>query len=445
MLQNFRILEHRTLDETNQDKYSKPTELEILMSYVLKKGVKPATIDSLPAGEKERLVADATRPNLYLVISPKGRKSWRWQSAIIDAGKRKSVKRTLGKWPVLSVDEARAMADQLNDRREAGAPLVEPKREPIDQDSASLKTFAERWLEDKRRDGRGLKTLAEYERLLKSWVYPVCGSKAVEELDRGDMDAVINPLRDRGVGVLSNRVLATIRPIVRLAVARDRLAKDITAHIAKFNEARVKKNQRALSIDEMADLWLASDQMEADERDALRLLILTGTRRNEALAARVEDWADGVWTIQPAQHTDERGHTFPVSHAKNDRAHPLTLGPVGRKMLNDRRKGRKFFFADSVHKFMMPDILKNARAAAGQMEEFDLRSIRRGVRTAITSDEMRAAGHLFGEEDGERLLNHALGTLNATYNKGDYAGRIGEMLAAWESVLMARVAAKSNG
>lgn len=392
---------------------------------------RPVHIERIKPQAKQKMHKQGTVANLYIDVSPKGKKVWRWQSVI--GGK--TVKHKLGEWPAMDIPTAKRLAGDLNDRRVAGEPLVEPtEAAALD----TLRSFAEDFLEAKRDSGKGIKTIAEYDRLLRGHVYPICGDKLLNDLTRDDMDAVIDPLRKRGVGVLSNRVLAILRPIVRKAVARDLLIKDVTSHIDKFHEAKGKKNDRALSIDELAKLYAAADDMDDPAQcDALRLLILTACRRNEVVAAATADWDGKTWTIPAADYADDEANH--VGTAKNDKPHPLTLGPRGKAILDARNKGEHFFVEGKIHRYKWPDFLANARKAlkanGHEIPAWDLRAIRRGVRTAITSDEMRAAGHNFTEEAGERLLNHSLPALNATYNKNDYRGLIADVLLSWENLL----------
>ncbi|MBX7458326.1 hypothetical protein K3152_08720 [Qipengyuania sp. 1NDH17] len=401
-----------------------------------------AQIRAIVPRDKPFLTAQGGVENLYINTSPKRKQVWRWQTVI----KGRTVKKTLGPIPQIEVNEAKKLAMELNDRREAGEPLVEPEKPAA---LGTFQEFAEAFLEAKRFSGKGLKTIAEYERILRGHIYPVCGDKPMGKLTREDMDAVIDPIRQRGAGVMSNRVLAILRPIIKKAVARDILEKDLTSQIDKFHEAKNKSNERALSIDELAKLWRAAEDLDDKQRDALRLLILTACRRNEVVAAATADYDGRLWTIPAAEFIDERGHTFPVSHTKNNKPHPLQLGPVGKTILDANNGGEHFFTDGQPHRFMWPDFLTKARAAlrahGHRLPAWDLRAIRRGVRTAVRSKEMKENGHIFLAEHGEMLLNHTKPELEGTYDKNDFAYLIGDVLLAWEELLMTRVKAQLIG
>ncbi|GGD64490.1 DUF4102 domain-containing protein [Erythrobacter arachoides] len=396
---------------------------------VLTKNVTAATIDKFKPREKEYLLADGVQRHLYLVVSPKGVKSWQFK-AKVDGD---HFKKRFGKWPIMSIDKAREKAKLLNVARDTGQLTTEKVK------TNTFEAFAEEFLADKQREDRGIKTIHEYRKTLKGHVYPIIGCKDVADITRADIDAIINPLRDRKKGVMSNRVLAILRPIIKNAVARDILAKDVTGHVRKFNEAKNKTSRRALSIDELRLVWEAARHLPDGQRDGIRLILLTGLRKIEAFAARTADYDGKTLTIPAAEFTDRRGHTFPVSHAKNDRPHPLKLGPKGRAIL-DANKGGEYFFAEVVHKNMFHEVLPALKAALAEdghvLETFDIHALRTSVRTAITSDAMRAHGHRFSADEGSIFMNHKREHLTEIYDRGDHRGMIEEMLAAWESLLL---------
>lgn len=401
------------------------------MKETIKARALPAHIDAIkPPAKGERLVSDSVVPNLYLRVGHGGGRSWRWQS-VVDG---KTIKRGIGKWPLVSLADARDEARTFNTHR-------------TERNLERAPTFADaldKWIEDKKATKKAVRSLHEYERMLKVNCLPFIGSKRVDEITRGDIDKIIAAMRERDAMVSSNRVATVLKQVFKWMERREWVAKNVANHVTAYNETRHIEESIAFTVRQMAELYVAAGDLDEDNRDAYRLLILTGTRRNETFAARMADYVEGVWTLPPPERT-ENGVTYPLSHTKNGAPHPMQLAPVGRAIL-DRRKSREYAFS-----LVEPGPF-NHRKALGYLREavtrygFDFpqswenREIRRGFRTALVSDEMFDRGHDFSESDCEIALNHKLPKLTRTYSKARHQARIGRMLAAWEELLLEEVA-----
>lgn len=413
-----------------------------------------AQIDALKAGSGVRLVSCDLVKNLFLQITPQGMKKWIWFGRLHNGTTRKW---SIGKWPAYSLADAREEGERCNALRDRG---LDPKivaeaaaKAAADEAKAaatnSVRAVFDQWSEAKSVQGKATKSLPEYRRIMARYWDADKWDIPVRDITRADVKAMIRAVQSRGALAQSNRFLRVIFPFMEWAVNEDIISENPAHKIATAGEKR-EGEHRSLSISEMALLFRAVGDWESDRRDAIRLLILTGTRKMEAFGARLSDFdaKTGIWTLPLASHTDARGHTYPVSHTKTDREHHMLLPPLAREIF-ECRKGREFAFHTAPHKFMFPTASVDATAAmealSGQtVQPWTLHKIKKGVRTALSSDEMDALGEVFSENIGEIVTQHSLGGLNRTYNKSSYARQVGRALDAWERLLRAEIA-KQDG
>lgn len=92
---------------------------------------------------------------LYLFVQPNGSKLWRYKYRFLD--KQKTLH--LGKWPAVSLADARVRRDEARAKVAAGIdPALEKKRARIAAKYAAANTFeavAKEWIVKCQRDGRG--------------------------------------------------------------------------------------------------------------------------------------------------------------------------------------------------------------------------------------------------------------------------------------------------
>jgi hypothetical protein len=162
----------------------------------------PSQIDKIKAGTRERLVSDEITSNLFLLISPKGKKSWRWTSKI--AGK--TVKVSLGNWPKIPLSNAREAARELNNRKSHGLvvsqAVVVSKEVPGD----TFEDVADRFIANKVAANRARASIHEYRRQLKADINPAIGAIPIKLIGRTDITRIVDGMRQRGAVVASNRV-----------------------------------------------------------------------------------------------------------------------------------------------------------------------------------------------------------------------------------------------
>jgi integrase len=173
---------------------------------------------------------------------------------------------------------------------------------------------------------------------------------------------------------------------------------------------------RVLSEIEIAAVWRACD--DSDFGRIIRLLILTGQRRNEIGMLR---WSE--------VETTEKGSfiRLPPSRTKNNREHIVPLSPLAATMLPPRLEGRDWVFG-------------NGSGFSGYSNPKAVLDERSGVRSWVIHDCRRSFATLMGEKLGvlphiiEAVLNHQSGTkagIVGVYQRSRYLEECRAALSAW--------------
>ena len=155
---------------------------------------------------------------------------------------------------------------------------------------------------------------ADYERMLRNYVLPhFSESTKVEGVTFADVDALHRKITRLGYSHRANRVIAMLHKAFALAV-RWKMCADNPVRGIEHNREHARR--RYMTPDELARIVEALAEFpDRDIADALRLLLLTGARRNEVLAMK---WADvdltaGTWSKPPASTKQNAPHSVPLS------------------------------------------------------------------------------------------------------------------------------------
>jgi integrase len=170
--------------------------------------------------------------------------------------------------------------------------------------------------------------------------------------------------------------------------------------------------ERVLSDAELAKVWRAC--ADDDFGRIIRLLALTGQRREEVGGMEWTELGDGVWTISPAR-------------TKNRRAHFLPLVPAAQALLPPPN-GRQWVFGIGARGFSGWSAAKRALDSRAQLTElFRIHDIRRSVATGMAN--LGTLPHVI-----ETVLNHVSGHragVAGIYNRATYAKEMREALERW--------------
>jgi len=211
---------------------------------------------------------------------------------------------TIGRWPEFSVEAARRDAIALREQISAGIdPLAQKQaNQHVELEAGSFEKFADEYMQLAAKHKR-LSSLRNDRQMLANIVLPRLGRFQVRAITRRDVELLHASLNK--TPYRANRVLALISSMFSLAIDW-KLATENPAHgIQRFQE---ENRETSLTLEQLKRLESAlcnyPDQTAAD---AIRLLIVTGSRESEVLTAEwtMFDFAKAKWT-KPSHHTKQK-------------------------------------------------------------------------------------------------------------------------------------------
>ncbi|MGF7177016.1 tyrosine-type recombinase/integrase [Azospirillum doebereinerae] len=268
------------------------------------------------------------------------------------AGRERRI--TIGSFPDWSVAAARDEAKSLKQRIDRGEdPLAEREAHRAAPTVAELvQQFKEDYLPRKRPG-----TVQQYTLIFDNIVIPKIGNRKVEEIKHADIDAIHREVSKR-TPIQANRVVAVLSKLFSWSIKLEVRTDNPAQGIERNNE---NKRARYLSTEEIAFLLDAlASHPEPASANAIRLLMLTGARRTEVLAATwsMFDLKAGVW-VKPSAHTKQRKeHRAPLS-APSLALLSAMLGEAERKAAEDKKAPSEFLFPSPTGEGPQSEIKKS--------------------------------------------------------------------------------------
>lgn len=272
--------------------------------------------------EKRVIVYDSQARGLGVMCTPTGHKSFFWFRKL--AGY--PTWRTIGQYPDLSIEQARAKASEYNSdsaewkaKNYEGASPFERRRELTL--SVALEDYVEKHLKTKSKDpDHAVKDtkwqIDKYAASLKS--------RTLSSIRREHLRLVHSSVGEKHGKFSANRLLQTIRAIFNHALRTELWGgQNPAVGIEPFHE---ESRSRFLQPNEFPNFLKAlTNEKNTDLRDLVLLAIFTGARRANLLAMRWEelDLQRGLWNI-------------PLT--KNGEPHIVPLTTEATKILMDRRR-----------------------------------------------------------------------------------------------------------
>ena len=257
----------------------------------VRKRITKRTVDAMRPAEETWFLRDSDLPGFGVRITPAGVRTYvvEWKRA--GRSRRLSIGRHGAPW---TPEGARREAMRLKAEVAAGHDPAETRG--AERAAPTVAGLADRFLAEHVQPKCRPTTGAEYARLLRAWVLPTLGRRKVGDVTRADVARLHHSMRERPYE--GNRALAILGKMFNLA-ERWGFRPDGSnpcRHVERFREQR---RERFLSSAELARLGEVLRRAEREDAatlkpapfavEAVRLLLLTGCRRNEVLRLKWED------------------------------------------------------------------------------------------------------------------------------------------------------------
>ncbi len=255
--------------------------------------------------------SDTDVTGLRITVNKVGRKFWLLRYTV--NGRKRAIK--LGEFPALDVVGARKRALEIRGQLDRG---IDPQEERDQyREMPTFLEFAERDYMPLARQTK--RSFMDDDSRLRHHLLPRFGHKKLSDITTREIQSCVGEIAKSLTPATSNRVLSLISRMLKLATVWGLIERNPCVGITKSREARVK--ERYLTNEEIGRLFRA---MDADKNQtvvaALKLLLLTGLRKNEVLKARWDQF-------------DERGLLhLPLTKAGKPRT--VTLSQEAMKLLH---------------------------------------------------------------------------------------------------------------
>ena len=244
---------------------------------------------------------DAGFPALALRITAGDVRSWVYFGRVY--GKLKRA--TLGRFPALSLHEARRKAGQVADAMRDGIDPAAAKREARNATRDSFAAVADEWL--KRDQGKN-RSAAHVRAVVERYMLPAWSDRAITTIGRRDVIELIDSVADR-YPTMAHRLHAHLHRLFRWSVGRGVLAFNPMADLPR--QGAVVKRDRVLSDRELALVWQAATTWPFGP--ITRLLILTGARREEIGGLRWSEVHENAIRLEGARTKNGEPHAIPLA------------------------------------------------------------------------------------------------------------------------------------
>jgi len=283
-----------------------------------------------PAPKKRLEIPDGALPGLYLIVQTSGRKSWAVRYRVGGRPKKLTLgpaiaRRSTEAMTAPKIGEPMTLAEAREKAREAlgavseGAdPGAAKKASQGALERDTVEAVSKKFIVAQKRINR---TGAETERAFRKEVWPVIGKKDLAAVTRRDAAKVVDGVFDRGAPAMANRLHANLRRFFEWAVERG--YRDDNPMQGMRKPHRQASRERVLSDEEIGLIWHAADRCGYPYEGIVKLLILTGQRRNEiAGLTRSEIVAGKAPRLE-----------LPGDRTKNGRPHSVPVAPLALEVL----------------------------------------------------------------------------------------------------------------
>ena len=380
----------------------------------------PKKVTSIVDGEEvEKLASNWVEYNdtvcrgLHCLINSGGTKSWRCSYMLHG----KEVRYVIGTVGLMTLEEAREKVRQ--DRRKASQG-VDPRAEINKVNSTLVGDVLTRFVEEHCKVHQ--RSWQQTEVILRRHLAPWYG-RPMAQITRHELKALVDGLVASGKPASAFQLHAWLRVMWKWAWQEELVADNVMARV-KLVVPPKEEADRSYTDDELKAIWKAADHINAVQGSFIKLLMLTGLRKNELAGARWSEFSEAEGKIiltVPFARTKSR-------KTAKARTYKVPLSPLAVRVLRTLPKrhdelvfpGGRGEVPLDAHTYLSKQVIK-----AGAPEGFGYHRFRHSVASWL-----REQGH----DDFEigLCLNHSAGGgVTANYIHSIALRRKAELLTDW--------------
>lgn len=376
---------------------------------------------------------DRQVPGLGVRVGKTGAKSFNLRTRIMKVGEKKNINMTLGRYPALSLAEARETAreyikiaakgkDPRNAKRDAQREVLEASRNTFAACRDKFIEMGEKHGIKKRGKPWKPSTLSN-----NKWALSYCDELAdltITEITRGAIQDLIddveetvaaNDQEEQTGAATAHKVHELLYSMLSWCVRRDYLE---LSPCQGIEVPEKRHRERVLSDSEVKVIWNACVDHGGPLADVFRVLILTGQRRSEISMMRWDE-----------VDLDKDVFSMDGKRTKNGLPHVVPLSPLALSIIKGQKKRGKYVFTTTgknpVSGFSK---IKANIAKLSKTEDWRIHDFRRTMVTGM--NEMEIAPHVV-----EAVVNHVSGEAKrgvaGVYNKAQYLKAREHALNVW--------------
>ena len=388
-------------------------------------------IRSLKPKEKPYKVFDGK--GLYLLVTPKGSKLWRFNYRF--NGKNKTL--ALGSYPEVSLSEAREKVLHFRNLLQNGKDPSLQKKEERANKTNTFEKIALEFLE-KRASSWAESYTSTVKIRLEKYLFPALGNIPVAEITTPMIMEVLTPLIKANKWGTVKKLRILIGQVIRYAIATGRAAHDPTPALRMIVPSGKVKHMPAITDPEklagiLRAFWDYPHSLPV--RNALRTLVYTFQRPGEVVSMRWEDI-----------DFEQREWRFVLS-----KTHQEHIVPLSRQMM-EILKEQKIFAGESP--FVFPNF-NSPKTRPMRIETLNAALRRMGINTREeqTSHGFRAVARTLLHEVLKYepdMIEHQLGhkvpdRLGTAYNRTKFLEDRRRMMQDWADYIDSLIESDKNG
>ena len=419
-----------------------------------RKRVTSPTIQHLKTDKVQEDFWDTITPGFGVRVTKGGRKTFVVMTRVLEGGQWKKRRYTIGQYKEAVASDAEgldlktardrakaviAAAGDGQDPQEVLHPT--PRDEKVERSADCFANMCDEFLKRYRTRQRTKprpRTIVEMRRCIsgkrfKDWEY-----KPITDITKQDVRNVLDSILDEGHDAHANKTLTVLKMLFNWAYDHDKITDVPTDRIKP--PGAVTPRERTLTMPELVAVWNATHRERGIDihihGDIVRILMLTGQRRNEVAGMQ---WSEIDF--------DRRTWEFSRDRTKNKQPHVVPLSSAVLSILRRQLEDQKELGLESAYVFTTTGETPFSGWSRSKQRldqrcgvtDWRLHDLRRTVVTGM-NDDLGIWPHVV-----EAVVNHVTGAAKrgvaGVYNRAEYLKERRRALERWARHLLNQVAA----